>query len=612
MDASTLDTAAFDSIEAARSEWQANSPPGEGWVPVSLPDVWTSRWPTFDGVVWYRLTWHETSATAPRAIMLEYLNMAGAVYLNGSLLRRDTRLVEPLTRAWNSPRYWVIDTPLLHSGTNTLLIRVSGLSAYQPGLGAVFRGDPAVIHARFEHARWLRRDVQLFSLAITVTLGGFFLTLWLIRRQESAYGWFSAMSLAWWCFAFNEVATTTWPFTTTDGWERATSIAFMVYCGSFTMFVLRFCKQRAPRIEFALWAMFALGTLSLFVTPESGVSTVRGIWALIPGLTFLASCLFLLLHAWRRREIEQRIMSLCMITFMAAGVHDFLVFFGVLNSNVYFSAPTSQVLMVSMALVLAQRFADNARRVSRFNDELSANIERAKQELALTLHRQHELEVTNARLGERLDLARDLHDGLGGVLVSSIAALEHSEQSVPPERFLSILKELRDDLRIVIDTASTHEHGAASLADQIVPLRHRMTRLFESRQIDCQWQLEGIEHQMLPPAQTLDLMRILQETLVNVLKHSAASWVRIALRSDGATLALDVIDNGIGFDVDSPRPGTGLRSMQNRAMRLGGRLSVSREAATTLVSMRMRIPIPTQTQTQAQQHELAALPHANE
>src|SRR6185437_10580391 len=96
-------------IEAARAQPLSDSappnladdrPPASGWVPVSLPDFWSARWPSFDGVVWYRLTWRQSSAGAPIALMLDYLNMAGAIYLNGTLMRHDARLVEPLSREW--------------------------------------------------------------------------------------------------------------------------------------------------------------------------------------------------------------------------------------------------------------------------------------------------------------------------------------------------------------------------------------------------------------------------------------------------------------------------------------------------------------------------------
>ncbi len=576
----------FDHIEAARADWDAAGPPRSGWASVTLPDVWTARWPSFDGVVWYRLSWRQTGVSQPCAILLDYLNMAGAVYLNGSLISRDSHLTEPLSRAWNTPRVWIADSPLLREGDNTLLVRVSGLAAYSPGLGSVTRGDLEAVMARYRHSVLLRQNLQVFGLAITVTLGGVFLALWMMRRQESAYGWFAAMSIAWWCYAYNQVATSPWPFTTTNAWETFSSIAFLLYCASFTVFVLRFCRRRAPRAELALWAIVVVGCACLVVAHGTGIAATRALWALLPAASFIGSCCLLLWFSWRSREIDQQILSVCMVIFIAVGVHDLLVFVGILNTNIYYAVLTSQALMFSMALALAWRFAQNVRRIAQFNDELRSKVDLAKQELAHTLTRQHALEVANARLGERLNLAHDLHDGLGGTLVSSIAALEHSPADISSDRFLSILKELRDDLRIVIDAAAHSTEDSACLAEQIGPLRHRMTRIFENRQIECSWLLDGADPCNLSAAQVLDITRILQEALTNVLKHSRASRVQIVLNTAKNAFELRVIDNGVGFETrtqSGSHYSTGLRSMARRASRLGATFEISSTSGSTHV-----------------------------
>lgn len=185
---------------------------------------------------------------------------------------------------------------------------------------------------------------------------------------------------------------------------------------------------------------------------------------------------------------------------------------------------------------------------------------------------QHQLEVVNVRLGERINLAHDLHDGLGGTLVSSIAMLEHAPESIPAPQFLAILKELRDDLCIIIDAASSHQLAETSLGEMLAPLRHRLSVLFESQNIACHWQLPGIEHCHLSTAHSLDIMRILQEGLTNVLKHSRANRVHIVLSDDAGELTLMIRDNGIGFNQppEERHAGTGIRSMRGRAKRLGG------------------------------------------
>src|SRR4249920_1245808 len=68
-------TLAFDRVEAVRApRWQDEQPPATGWVEVSLPDAWQSRWPGFDGVVWYRLSWTQADTEPAPALLLERLN----------------------------------------------------------------------------------------------------------------------------------------------------------------------------------------------------------------------------------------------------------------------------------------------------------------------------------------------------------------------------------------------------------------------------------------------------------------------------------------------------------------------------------------------------------
>ena len=578
--AQALDAQAGTALEQDR-------PPATGWVDVTLPDMWSTRWPGFDGVVWYRLSWRQPRADTPLAFALDYLNMAGAIYLNGTLLMRDGHLAEPLSRAWNTPRYLLLPGALLREGSNTLLVRVSGMAGYQGGLGAAVVGDPARIRARFENARWLRNRMQLFSLAISATLGCLFLSVWLMYREKSVYGWFALMSLAWWICGYNQVATSPWPFASTDGWEIANTIALLLYSVSFTIFILRFCERRWPRYEFALWSALVLASAALLFTPHAHIAQMRAILSSVQAIHYFATCFVFLVYAWRSRRPELRILGCCAAVFVAAGVHDLLSFLGLLHDNLYFAALTAQVLMVGMALMLGRQFVENLRRIERFNHELTQSVEAARHDLARTLHRQHDLEITNARLGERLKFAHELHDGLGGTLFSSIVTLERAPLDVPPHRFLAILRELRDDLRFIIDSSRGEQYGEISLAEQIAPLRHRLTRLFEAQGIEWNWQQSGIDAFLLPSTQSLDVTRILQEALTNVFKHSGASHVDVDIHRDADGLRLTVHDNGVGFtlDADGSHTGTGMQSMRARAGRLGGRFDVRSSPGSTLVTL---------------------------
>jgi signal transduction histidine kinase len=73
-----------------------------------------------------------------------------------------------------------------------------------------------------------------------------------------------------------------------------------------------------------------------------------------------------------------------------------------------------------------------------------------------------------------------------------------------------------------------------------------------------------------------DLYSIALEALNNVLKHAETDSVAVSIRSNEEILTLEVVDEGRGFDLDSMRDGggMGLGSMQERASRLDGELTI--------------------------------------
>lgn len=572
-------------VQAARSDGWASAAPAAGWVDVNLPDDWGRRWPGFDGVVWYRLRWQQAEPLADTALFIEYLNMAGSVAVNGVLLQRDASLVEPLSRSWNTPRYVLLAPPLLRAGENEALLRVSGHAADRAGLGPVQVGDAATLRVAYERAYWLRQRINVVGLAIVSTLGLFFITLWLMRRAEVAYGWYGAQQLAWFVCGWNIVAGSPWPFASTDAYAALVTCALMLYCACYAMFVLRFFDRRWPRRERLLWCLTALACLAALVASHAQRGPVRDLLVALASLEVLAINLTFLWLAWRGGRTDQRVLSLCALVAALAGIHDALLIMRVIGGNTYYATVTAHLTVIGVAVALGWNFVRSLRRIEGFNAELQRNVDEARTELASTLQRQHELELVHARLGERVSLAHDLHDGLGGMLIGNIAALEQAPESVPSREVLAKFRELRDDLRLIIDTAAAQHYGEHSLAELLAPLRHRMTRLFEAHEVEVQWRTGGLEQIYLTTTQSLDLLRIVQEALANVLKHSGAGRVEVALHGDTAGLRLEVRDDGRGLPPDLA-PGTGLRSMQARARRLGAALWLGAEGDATVVRLR--------------------------
>ena len=232
--------------------------------------------------------------------------------------------------------------------------------------------------------------------------------------------------------------------------------------------------------------------------------------------------------------------------------------------------------------------------VERFNRELEQGVARARADLAQALEREHAQALEHTKLQERMQIAHDLHDGLGGSLMRSMALVELAPQPLANQRVLSLLKVLRDDLRQVIDHGSS---AGAQVPDTPVqwaaPPRHRFTRIFDEMGVTLQWDMPP-QWQGRPSAlQCLGLTRLVEEALSNSIKHSRARQVRVeCTQPQPNTLLLCVEDDGVGFDVQAVQHAglsVGMRSMVTRAERIGGTLEVVSSSAGTKLTVKLAL-----------------------
>ncbi len=80
----------------------------------------------------------------------------------------------------------------------------------------------------------------------------------------------------------------------------------------------------------------------------------------------------------------------------------------------------------------------------------------------------------------------------------------------------------------------------------------------------------------LGPSVTLAIYRVVQEGLINALRHAQAKRVDIAVHADARRIVTTVIDDGIGLSADWNRPGHyGLRGLADRVRQLGGVFDIS-------------------------------------
>lgn len=262
------------------------------------------------------------------------------------------------------------------------------------------------------------------------------------------------------------------------------------------------------------------------------------------------------------------------------------------------------ILVVSTALVAAAGWSIRAlERETRARRTAQAELMRANEELERALAENVSLQdrlVAEARQAgvsaERARLAAEIHDTLAAALTGIVSQLEALDAGLPPEhpmrrRVLASIELARESLREA--RRSVQALRPAALSGRT--LERALADLAES----CQrtFALPVRLHLVGAPAEVPDdvedaLVRIAREALTNAGRHSGASEVHLTRSNLTQSLAVDIADDGTGFDTAGSAPARhGLEIMSERARAVGGSVTVtSDEAAGTTVTA--TIPVP--------------------
>jgi len=185
-----------------------------------------------------------------------------------------------------------------------------------------------------------------------------------------------------------------------------------------------------------------------------------------------------------------------------------------------------------------------------------------------------------AREEERVRIARELHDELGGMLMvlklnidglkaSRARPLSHVTSSI--EKMGALVEETIEVMRRLIGQLRPPALDQLGLPGAI---KLHIRQFQEQTGLPCLLAMADDEF-ALDPARSVAVFRVLQESLTNVAKHASASTVRIMVRKTDNGLLLQVQDDGKGFD---PRVcknrAFGLSGIHERASLAGGRASI--------------------------------------
>lgn len=262
---------------------------------------------------------------------------------------------------------------------------------------------------------------------------------------------------------------------------------------------------------------------------------------------------------------------------------------------IYLASITTQILTAFCLVLLAGLalyFELNRYRAALGNNKSMASIvaghglemDRQSQRLKSEIERRAVLE-------ERQRFTRDMHDGIGGQLLSLLLKARSGDVGMA-EVERDVAQSL-NDLRLVAASLDGADDG---FVVSLQSFRERAADQLRAVNVVMDWREdEAVGFVEYGPRETLDVLRILQESITNTVRHAQASRVSVTINVDSADARLEitVTDDGTGLRADMANAkGYGVKNMRARAARLGGALTLADATTYAGTSLHISVPCP--------------------
>jgi len=212
----------------------------------------------------------------------------------------------------------------------------------------------------------------------------------------------------------------------------------------------------------------------------------------------------------------------------------------------------------------------------------------------LIISQQSKLE--EGRVYEKTRIAKELHDGVLGRMFGlrlNLDGLNHrTDEEATKERLrcLDELKTIEQDLREISHELSREKYvlinNFLAIVNNLIEEQAKINKASLSAMIG-----ENIDWDLLSNTTKINLYRILQETLQNINKYAKAENIKIEFKKDKkGNLILNIVDDGIGFEVAKKSKGIGLKNIVTRTHESEGIIEI-KSAANKGTKITITVPL---------------------
>lgn len=207
---------------------------------------------------------------------------------------------------------------------------------------------------------------------------------------------------------------------------------------------------------------------------------------------------------------------------------------------------------------------------------LQRNLQEELMNQKITRQKQITQITIQAQEAEKKQLSEELHDNINQLLATVRLYLNHALNN--PESAREYIGKSSANILIIIDEIRKLSHSLSPPSMDDFVLEDALNSLIDnysiSEYITFELLFENINEDELSKEKKINIYRIVQEQLNNVLKYAEATQLTISLKKKYDSLELAICDDGVGFDSASMVPGIGFKNIRNRAEMYGGMMEI--------------------------------------
>ncbi len=538
---------------------------------IALPDSWRRTRRDERAVVWYSVPLDAALQAQPGrsdlALVVPRVAEEAEFWLNGERLEAAPGAGTTRNRA----HWFDLPSAALRPAGNALEVRVAGSPGVRNGLSAVRFGPAAELRAGYEARRFLQTTLPFFVMFLVGLALFAAIPLWLKTRRR-AHLLFMVLCALWVTRAAAIAAPASLLLASGAAWIAVT-VASLGATTLLAILGVEYLEGAGPSWQRFRRAVVACAALSALAAIG---------WAAAAPLTPVVSSvlhwpLFAMLLAITAAHLRSALISprpasvftaAALTVWALSGIHDFAQVLDLTDFDSFFWSP-SAIFLVFLALIW------------RTVEGLALARGLADEEVRHAVTRERATVIA----AERERLLHDLHDGMGGQLITALRMARRDE--VPREQVARVIEDSLEDMRLIIDSLDLEERDLLPL---LANLRYRLEPRLDALGVALRWKVEPLpELDYLTPETGLAIVRIVQEALNNAVRHGAAKTITIRARHTAKAVEVSVSDDGSGFDpsrASALGPShRGLSAMRSRAQKLGGELFIASNASGTQVTL---------------------------